>query len=171
MHISNLEEVPDGQGEEMNTLNHEIKKGNATHVQEMGESERVLYRANDGQPQCLALFRVGCGLKNPPMVDDWYRQTPDWRDVCHIPVNHAMWPAVAVESETQKPKRPKEQFLAGWEDYVDQFTLLGHSAASSETWQEIKKMREGMRRLVHKVAGEVYGAQLPTGRIQERGRA
>jgi len=97
MHISNLEEVPDGQGEEMNTLNHEIV--------------------------------------------------------------------------TQKPKRPKEQFLAGWEDYVDQFTLLGHSAASNETWQEIKKMREGMRRLVHKVAGEVYGAQLPAGRIQERGRA
>ena len=84
----------------MNTLNHEIEKGNATHIQSPCEDQRILYRAHNGQPQCLVLLQVGCGLKDPPKIDDWYRQTPDWRDVNHIPVDHAMWPAVAVGDES-----------------------------------------------------------------------
>ena len=55
----------------------------------------------------------------------------------------------------------KCNFIENWEDYVNQFGRLGHSTDLPETWNEIKRLREDMRRLVHQVADELYGSELP----------
>jgi hypothetical protein len=53
--------------------------------------------------------------------------------------------------------KDKQDFIDNWEDYVNEFGYLGHSVSLPETWEEIKRLREDMRKLVHKVADENYG--------------
>ena len=51
--------------------------------------------------------------------------------------------------------KSKSKFLEGWESYVDDFALLGFSTSNQELWEEIKRLREEMRKVVHKVADEL----------------
>ena len=50
----------------------------------------------------------------------------------------------------------KSEFLENWEDYVNEFTRLGSSTRYVKTWDEIKRLREDMRKLVYEIADEDY---------------
>jgi hypothetical protein len=52
--------------------------------------------------------------------------------------------------------RDKQNFIERWEDYVNEFDRLGYSTDSVETWEEIKRLREDMKKLIHKIAEETY---------------
>ena len=52
--------------------------------------------------------------------------------------------------------RQKERFLSQWDNYIDGLTLLGNSTKSEETWKELKRQREKIRKLAYKIADEKW---------------
>jgi hypothetical protein len=60
----------------------------------------------------------------------------------------------------------KKEFLETWEDYVVQFGRLGHSTDEPEVWEEIKRSRENMRKVIHKVADEAFGRRPDPGQLR-----
>ncbi len=50
----------------------------------------------------------------------------------------------------------KTEFIARWEAYAGEFSLLGQSVKKPETWEEIKQARATMERIIRQVAQELY---------------